>query len=121
MDLAGGHEAAVWRSEKGGHRCDLRRFGHALEWVHSGEGLLAFLAERFLCEFGRRRSRRQHVDPDAGVVARERVRRSVVGGACPVVKRGEGRLGDVGSPDDVEADSVVERGEGSRLWDVVKG
>src|ERR1700692_1980378 len=53
-DLAGGHEAAVVRREKGGHRPDLRRIGHALERCHRGVDLLALLAERFLREFGRR-------------------------------------------------------------------
>src|SRR5450755_3421057 len=43
-DLAGGHEAAVRRREKRGHRSDLRRIGHALERIHRGEGLHAFLA-----------------------------------------------------------------------------
>ena len=43
-DLAGGHEAAVLRSEKSGHRSDLRRIGHALERGHRGEDLLALLA-----------------------------------------------------------------------------
>src|ERR1700677_4192002 len=43
-DLAGGHEAAVRRREKGGHRSDFRRIGHALERSHRGVGLLAPLA-----------------------------------------------------------------------------
>src|SRR6202163_2319434 len=67
-DLAGGHEAAVRRREKGGHGPDLRRIGHALEWSHRGVDLLALLAERFLREFGRRRPGRQHVYPDAGAL-----------------------------------------------------
>src|SRR5258706_12178251 len=43
-DLAGGHEAAVLRREKGGHGSDLRRVGHALERSHRGKDLLALLA-----------------------------------------------------------------------------
>jgi hypothetical protein len=43
-DLAGGHEAAVRRREKGGHRSDLRRIGHALERSHRGVELHALLA-----------------------------------------------------------------------------
>src|SRR5690606_11023291 len=38
-DLAGGHEAAVLRREKGGHRPDLRRIGHALKRIERGEDL----------------------------------------------------------------------------------
>ena len=43
-DLAGGHEAAVRRREKGSRRPDLRRIGHALERSHRGVGLQALLA-----------------------------------------------------------------------------
>src|SRR5579859_1907707 len=43
-DLAGGHEAAVRRGEKGGRRCDLGRIGHAFERSHRSEDLLALLA-----------------------------------------------------------------------------
>src|ERR1700759_2448736 len=68
VDLAGGHEAAVRRREKGGRRCELCRFGHALERIGIGEGLLAFLAERLLGEFGRCRPRREDVDADAGAL-----------------------------------------------------
>jgi hypothetical protein len=45
-DLAGGHEAAVRRCEKGSRRPDLRRIGHALKRRHRGEDLLALLAQR---------------------------------------------------------------------------
>ena len=43
-DLAGGHEAAVLRREKGSHRPELRRIGHALERIHRGERLHALVA-----------------------------------------------------------------------------
>src|ERR1700681_2254610 len=43
-DLAGGHEAAVRRREKGGHRSDLRWIGHALERSDRGVELHALLA-----------------------------------------------------------------------------
>src|SRR5450432_1422057 len=118
-DLAGGHEAAVRRREKGGHRCDLRRFGHALERVHRGEGLLAFLAERFLREFGRCRSGRQHVDPDAGAlqvvrpgpreVAHCRLARAV-GGEC----RGARGAGARSRQDDRPPSPI----SGSAFWTV---
>ena len=42
-ELAGGHEAAVLRREKGSRRPDLRRIGHALERSHRGVDLLALL------------------------------------------------------------------------------
>src|SRR3984957_7148564 len=67
-DLAGGHEAAVRRREKGGRSRDLRRIGHALERSHRAVGLLARLAQSCLREFGRRRPGRQHVHPDAGAL-----------------------------------------------------
>src|SRR3984885_14928655 len=43
-DLAGGHEAAVLRREKGSHRSDLRGISHALERIERGEYLHPFLA-----------------------------------------------------------------------------
>src|ERR1700691_1567682 len=43
-DLAGGHEAAVRRREKGSRRPDLRRIAHALERSHRAVGLQALLA-----------------------------------------------------------------------------
>src|SRR3546814_8049794 len=61
-------ETAVLRREKGRRRPDLRRFGHALQRIHRGERLHAFLAHRGLRQFGRRRPGRQHVDPDAGAL-----------------------------------------------------
>src|ERR1039458_4792798 len=67
-ELAGGHEAAVVRREKGSSRPDLRRIGHALERSHRGVDFLALLAQRCLREFGRRRPGRQHVYPDAGAL-----------------------------------------------------
>src|SRR5450432_338937 len=67
-DLAGGHEAAVRRREKGGHRPDLRRIGHALERIERGEELHALLAQRCLREIGRSPPGRQHVYPDAGAL-----------------------------------------------------
>src|ERR1700692_2019902 len=66
--LAGCHEAAVRRREKGGHRPDLRRIGHALERIERGEELHALLAQRCLCEVGRSPPGRQHVYPDAGAL-----------------------------------------------------
>src|SRR3546814_9443562 len=42
-ELAGGHEAAVIRREKGRPRRDFRRFGHALQRIHRGEHLQALL------------------------------------------------------------------------------
>src|SRR5690606_11343720 len=42
-ELAGGHEAAVGRRKKGRRRSDLRRISHALERIHRGEDLQAFL------------------------------------------------------------------------------
>src|SRR5580693_10440548 len=42
-DLAGGHEAAVRRREKGSHRSDLRGISHALERIERGEYLHPFL------------------------------------------------------------------------------
>src|SRR5450830_465369 len=60
-DLAGGHEAAVRRSEKGGHGRDFCRISHTLKRSHRRVGLLARLAQRFLREFSCRRPRRQHV------------------------------------------------------------
>src|ERR1700676_1088003 len=43
-DLAGGHEAAVRRREKGSRRPDLRRIAHALERSHGAVGLQALFA-----------------------------------------------------------------------------
>src|SRR3546814_2020765 len=70
-ELAGGHEAAVIRREKGRPRRDFRRFGHALQRIHRGEHLQALLAHLGLRQFGRRRPGRQHVDPDAGALDRK--------------------------------------------------
>src|SRR5450830_1632838 len=67
-DLAGGHEAAVRRGEKGRHGRDFCRISHTLKRSHRRVGLLARLAQRFLREFGRRRPRRQHVYPDAAAL-----------------------------------------------------
>ena len=65
-DLAGGHEAAVRRREKGSRRPDLRRIANVLERSHRAVGLQTLLAQRCLREFGRRRPWRQDVYPDAG-------------------------------------------------------
>ncbi len=99
-DLAGGHEAAVRRREKGGYRTDLCRIGHALERSHRSEDLLAFFAQRFLREFRRRRTGRQHVDPDAG--------------AFQVFRPGPGEIAHGGLARTIGAHARCARGAGAR-------